>query len=117
MILGSATIDAFALGLYLGSAGLFLVEVIGMSPSTVGVVLGVGGAASMLGAVPIARLTEHFDGARVLAGLFLARGGAFLAFAAVRDPVAAAVPPRPRSDRRIFVSGRSVGFRPHCADE
>lgn len=91
LILGSATIDALALGLYLASAGLFLAVVIGMSPSTVGIVLGVGGTAGMIGAVPIARLTERVDGARVLGMLFIARGCAFLAFAAVRDPLSAAV--------------------------
>jgi MFS family permease len=91
LILGSAAIDALALGLYLASAGLFLAEVIGMAPSTVGVVLGVGGAASTIGAVPIARLTERFDGRRVLALLFIARGCAFLAFAAAQGPVSAAI--------------------------
>jgi predicted MFS family arabinose efflux permease len=91
LVLGSAAIDALALGLYLASAGLFLAEVIGMSAPVVGLVLGVGGAASMVGAVPIARLTERFSGGNVLCALFIARGLAFLAFAVARDPFSATV--------------------------
>lgn len=91
LVLGSAAIDALALGLYLASAGLFLAVVIGMSTEVVGVVLGVGGAASMVGAVPIARLTERFSGRNVLCALFIVRGFAFLAFAVARDPVSATI--------------------------
>jgi len=91
LALGSAATDAAALGVYLASAALFLVEVIGLGPTLVGVILGLGGAASMVGAVPIARLTERVDAGRVLGVLFIARGCAFACFALARDPVTATV--------------------------
>lgn len=90
LMLTASGVDAAALGLYLASAGVYLATVVGLGASTVGVVLGLGGGAAMVAAVPIARLTERHEPARVLAWLLFARGLAFVLCAVAGTSVVAA---------------------------
>jgi MFS family permease len=71
-------IDAVGLGLYLALSALFLNQAVGLVPTDVGIVLGVAGAASLLGALPIARAAQRRGLRAALVTLFVARAVAFV---------------------------------------
>jgi len=75
-------VDAIGLGLYLALSALFLNQAVGLGTTDVGIVLGVAGAASLLGAMPIARAAQRRGLRAALVTLFAARAVAFLLFAA-----------------------------------
>ncbi|MDX3867613.1 MFS transporter [Streptomyces europaeiscabiei] len=75
--------DAVGLGLYLSLSVLFLDKAAALSNQQIGVVLGVSGVTSLLGAMPIARAAERYGIRAVLCVLFLIRCAAFLALAMV----------------------------------
>lgn len=75
-------LDSFGLGTYLALAVLFLARAVELSAGQVGVVLGVSGLASLLGALPMAALAERITVPRALVLFFGLRGAALLALAA-----------------------------------
>ncbi len=75
--------DAVGLGMYLALSALFLDQAVGLAVADVGLVLGVAGVASLLGAMPIARAAQRHGLRAGLALLFVARAGAFLLLASV----------------------------------
>lgn len=75
--------DAVGLGMYLSLSVLFLDRAAALSNQQIGVVLGISGVTSLLGALPIARAAERHGIRGVLCALFLIRCAAFLALATV----------------------------------
>ncbi|WP_328834687.1 MFS transporter [Streptomyces europaeiscabiei] len=75
--------DAVGLGMYLSLSVLFLDKAAALTNQQIGVVLGVSGVTSLLGAMPIARAAERYGIRGVLCVLFLIRCAAFLALAMV----------------------------------
>ncbi|WP_371572237.1 MFS transporter [Streptomyces sp. NBC_01314] len=75
--------DAVGLGMYLSLSVLFLDRAAALSNQQIGVVLGISGVTSLLGALPIARAAERHGIRGVLCALFLIRCAAFLALAMV----------------------------------
>lgn len=75
--------DAVGLGTYLSLSVLFLDKAAALSNQQIGVVLGISGVTSLLGAMPIARAAERYGIRGVLCVLFLIRCAAFLALAMV----------------------------------
>jgi MFS family permease len=81
--------DAVGLGMYLSLSVLFFDKAVELPNSQIGLVLGVAGVTSLLGAMPIARAAERFGTRTVLTVLFLVRAAAFLALAGAHSLVAA----------------------------
>ncbi|MFK4149634.1 MFS transporter, partial [Streptomyces sp. NPDC004065] len=75
--------DAVGLGMYLALSALFLDRAAGLTNQQIGVVLAASGAASLLGAMPIARAAERLGVRAALCALFAVRCAAFLALSAV----------------------------------
>ncbi|MEU6807658.1 MFS transporter [Streptomyces sp. NPDC046831] len=75
--------DALGLGMYLSLSVLFLNRAAGLTNQQIGIVLGISGVASLLGAMPIARTAERLGVRAVLGALFAIRCAAFLALSAV----------------------------------
>ncbi|MFI5619691.1 MFS transporter [Streptomyces sp. NPDC051567] len=74
--------DAVGLGMYLSLSVLFFDKAVDLPNAQIGLVLGIAGVTSLLGAMPIARAAERFGTRPVLTTLFLVRAAAFLALAA-----------------------------------
>ncbi|WP_329383777.1 MFS transporter [Streptomyces sp. NBC_01351] len=81
--------DAVGLGMYLSLSVLFFDKAVHLPNAQIGLVLGVAGITSLLGAMPIARAAERFGTRTMLTVLYLVRAGAFLALAASTTFVAA----------------------------
>ncbi|MFB7056152.1 MFS transporter [Streptomyces vinaceus] len=73
--------DAVGLGMYLSLSVLFFHKAVELPNAEIGLVLGIAGITSLLGAMPIARAAERFGTRTVLTALFLVRAAAFLALA------------------------------------
>ncbi|MFB7787539.1 MFS transporter [Streptomyces vinaceus] len=73
--------DAVGLGMYLSLSVLFFHQAVELPNAEIGLVLGIAGITSLLGAMPIARAAERFGTRTVLTALFLVRAAAFLALA------------------------------------
>lgn len=73
--------DAVGLGMYLSLSVLFFHKAVELPNAEIGLVLGIAGITSLLGAMPIARAAERFGTRTVLTVLFLVRAAAFLALA------------------------------------
>lgn len=73
--------DAIGLGMYLALSALFLNQAVGLSTGQVGMILGLTGAASMLGAMPIARAAQKHGLRMGLLTLFILRALAFFSLA------------------------------------
>ncbi|MFF3212605.1 MFS transporter [Streptomyces sp. NPDC002886] len=81
--------DAVGLGMHLSLSVLFFDKAVHLPNAQIGLVLGVAGVASLLGAMPIARAAERFGTRRMLTILYLVRAAAFLGLAASTTLVAA----------------------------
>ncbi|MFD7258051.1 MFS transporter [Streptomyces sp. NPDC059874] len=81
--------DAVGLGMYLSLSVLFFDKAVHLPNAQIGLVLGVAGVTSLLGAMPIARAAERFGTRTMLTVLYLVRAAAFLALAASTTFVAA----------------------------
>ncbi|MET9323160.1 MFS transporter [Streptomyces sp. NPDC003038] len=81
--------DAVGLGMYLSLSVLFFDKAVDLPNAQIGLVLGVAGITSLLGAMPIARAAERFGTRTVLTVLFLVRAAAFLALSLSHSFVAA----------------------------
>ena len=68
--------DAVGLGMYLSLSVLFFHKAVDLPNAEIGLVLGVAGVTSLLGAMPIARAAERFGTRTVLTVLFLVRAAA-----------------------------------------
>ncbi|WP_030869746.1 MFS transporter [Streptomyces sp. NRRL F-2747] len=81
--------DAVGLGMYLSLSVLFFHKAVDLPNTEIGLVLGIAGITSLLGAMPIARAAERFGTRTVLTVLFLVRAAAFLALALSSSFIAA----------------------------
>ncbi|GAA1914719.1 MFS transporter [Streptantibioticus ferralitis] len=82
--------DATGLGMYLAFSAVYLNQAVHLSNSRIGLVLGITGVTSLIGALPIARFAQRHGLRRSLCWLFLARAASFVALAcAVNLPTAA----------------------------
>ncbi|MCY0929265.1 hypothetical protein OTB20_24315 [Streptomyces sp. H27-H1] len=81
--------DAVGLGMYLSLSVLFFDKAVHLPNAQIGLVLGVAGITSLLGAMPIARAAERFGTRTMLTLLYLVRAAAFLALSVSTTFVAA----------------------------
>ncbi|WP_269859328.1 MFS transporter [Streptomyces sp. RPT161] len=82
--------DSTGLGMYLAFSAVYLNQAVRMPNDQIGLVLGITGITSLLGALPIARFAQRHGLRRALWWLFLARAASYVALAcAVNLPTAA----------------------------
>ncbi|HEX5569189.1 MAG TPA: MFS transporter, partial [Streptomyces sp.] len=73
------------LGMYLSFSAIYLSQGVGLSNYRVGLVLGIAGVASVLGAIPIARFADRSGLRRALAFLFTARALSYVGLCVATD--------------------------------
>ncbi|GHJ36894.1 MFS transporter [Streptomyces sp. TS71-3] len=78
-------LDAFGLGMYLSFSAVYLSKAVGMSNYSVGLVMGVAGVASVVGAIPIGRFADRRGPRRALIVLFYARALSYVGLALAAD--------------------------------
>jgi MFS family permease len=78
-------VDALGSGMYYTGAALYFTLVVGLSPGQVGAGLSLGGAAGLLGAVPVGIVADRLRAGQVYIGLQLLRGAAFGAYCLIHS--------------------------------
>ena len=82
--------DSSGLGMYLAFSAVYLNRAVGMNDHQIGLVLGISGVTSLVGAVPIANLAQRYGLRSSLTWLFLVRAASFAALGCAVDlPTAA----------------------------
>lgn len=79
-LLSTNAVDRLGAGLLLTSSTVYFTHVVGLPPTTVGIVLAVAGVVSMAAATPIGMLADRFGTRRTLVMLYIVRGLATLGY-------------------------------------